>query len=101
MQPSRTYSTARCRQIARRCHTIARHSSQITGRSARVSLTGAAQTRSCGPVALKRGTPTDVTAGLVLVGIYAVREVTVAGGLVAIGRDLVAVGAHWSRSPLV
>ena len=43
-------------------------------------------------LALARRAPADVTAGVVLAEIDAVRKVAIAGCLIAIGRDLIAVG---------
>ncbi len=59
----------------------------------RVALLGDAQTLTGGLLALRSRALTDATAELVSHAIDAGREVVIAGGLVAVGRDLVALAA--------
>ena len=91
----------RHREIARGGSTISRLRRQIASRSGRVAFLGALEARAGGLLAMERRVPPDLTAGLIISGIDAVREVAIGGGLIAIGGGLVAVGADWSRSPLV
>ncbi|MGA2926422.1 MAG: hypothetical protein ABSG43_10575 [Solirubrobacteraceae bacterium] len=83
----------RHREIARGGSTISRLRRQIASRSGRVAFLGALQARAGGLLALERRVPPDLTTGLIISEIDAVREVAIGGGLIAIGGDLVAVGA--------
>jgi hypothetical protein len=85
--------TLRHRQIARGGSPIACQPDQITCRSARVTFAGALQARVGGQLALTRGAPSDVPAGVVLGRVDPLREIAIAGGLIAIGGGLIAVGA--------
>ena len=83
----------RLHQIARGSRTIARDPGQIASLSGRVALLSALQARAGGQLALVRRAPSDATTGLVLIGVDAVGEVSIARGLIAVRRVLVAVGA--------
>jgi hypothetical protein len=83
------------RQIARGGSPIARQHGQIAGLSGRVTLVGALKARRGGPLALTRRAPCAVRTSRLAScarGVDAMREVAIAGDLIAIGRGLVAVG---------
>ena len=85
------------RQIARAGSPIARQHGQIAGLSGRVTLVGALKARRGGLLALTRRAPCAVRRRISRLascarGVDAMREVAIAGDLIAIGRGLVAVG---------
>jgi hypothetical protein len=86
--------TLRHRLITRGGSAISRQRRQIAALRGRVALMRALKACHSGLLALDRRAPTDLTAGLVLSRIDAVREVAIAGGLITIGSSLVAVRAR-------
>jgi hypothetical protein len=86
--------TLRHRQITRGGSAISRQRRQIAGLRARVALMRALKACHSGLLTLERRAPTDLTAGLMLSRIDAVREVAIAGSLITIGRGLIAIRAR-------
>src|SRR5580704_15885036 len=83
----------RHRQIARGGSPIAHQRRQVAGCGGLVSFMGALKACRGGVLTLERRAPTDFTAGLVLSGIDALREVAIGGGLIAFGASLVSLTA--------
>jgi len=83
----------RHRDIARGRSLIACECCDVAGVSGRVALLGGVHAVRGRLVALTSAALTDLPGALMLLRFDAVREVTIAGGLVAICRYLIAVGA--------